>query len=64
MFNTCCSLIVLSIFLSVKIHSFSYPNIAGFIRTANLSIAPLQTILLILSFAAFDDIATAEAISL
>jgi hypothetical protein len=55
---------VLSIRLSVKKHSFSYPNITGFIRTRKPCIAPFKTILLILSFAAFDDIPTAEAVSL
>ena len=55
---------VLSIRLSVKMHSFSYPNITGFIRTRKACIVPFKTILLTLSFAALDDIPTVEAISL
>jgi hypothetical protein len=50
--------------LSVRMHSFSYPNITGFIRTKKPCITPFEIILLTLSFAAFDDIPTAEAISL
>jgi len=62
--NISCSLIVLSIFLSIKTHSFSYPNITGFITTAKLRITPFEIILLILFFAALGVIPTAAAIFL
>jgi hypothetical protein len=56
--------IVLPIFLSIKIHSFSYPNITGFITTPKPRITPFKIILLILFFAALGVIPTAAAIFL
>ena len=62
--NRSFSLSVLSIFLSIKMHSFSYPIVAGFICATNLCITPFETDLLILSFAALGVIPTAEAMFL
>jgi hypothetical protein len=59
--NWSCSLIVLSIFLTIKKHSFSYPNIAGFTTVTNLCTTPFETNLLTLFFAALGVIPTAKA---